>query len=84
MYMKAAVAMLTVMLLILVAACDRPRDPNPVFGEMTDARDSQTYQTVTLGEQTWLAQDLNYPTDGSWCISPTSTSALPVLSAQST
>ena len=38
-------------------------NPNPEFGEMTDARDGQTYQTVTLGDQTWLAQNLNYETD---------------------
>ena len=46
---------------------DSPPDPNPVLGEMIDARDNQTYQTVTLGDQTWLAQDLNYETDNSWC-----------------
>ena len=34
---------------------------------MTDARDAQTYQTVTLGEQTWLARDLNYASDDSKC-----------------
>lgn len=44
-----------------------PPDPNPVLGQMTDARDDQTYQAVTLGGQTWLARDLNYETAGSWC-----------------
>ena len=34
---------------------------------MTDARDGKTYQTVTLGDQTWFAQDLNYETGNSWC-----------------
>jgi len=55
------------MLFLFAAGCDRPSDPNPVFGEMTDSRDGQTYQTVTLGDQTWLAQDLNYEADNSWC-----------------
>ena len=34
---------------------------------MTDVRDGKTYQTVTLGDQTWFAQDLNYETGNSWC-----------------
>lgn len=41
--------------------------PFPRFGSMTDSRDNQTYRTVTLGDQTWLAQDLNYETENSWC-----------------
>jgi len=40
---------------------------NPILSEMTDARDGKTYQTVTLGDQTWFAQDLNYETGNSWC-----------------
>jgi len=53
------------LMFVYVAGC--VNDPKPEFGEMTDARDGQTYQTVKLGDQTWFAQDLNYETENSWC-----------------
>ncbi|MCK4676495.1 MAG: PKD domain-containing protein, partial [Bacteroidales bacterium] len=37
-----------------------------VKGTFTDPRDNQTYSIVTIGSQTWFAENLNFETSNSW------------------
>ena len=52
------------LLAIILLACGEDSSNNSNVsvreGTVTDSRDGKTYKTVTIGSQTWMAENLNY------------------------
>ena len=56
---KTLIALIFLLQIILPAVEQRS-------GIFVDTRDRQTYRTIRIGSQVWLADNLNYNIDGSW------------------
>ena len=68
--MKYVLLLITALSFVFVACSDdspsevSDADIEFTLGTMTDSRDGQTYKTVMIGSQTWMAENLNYAYTG--------------------
>ena len=51
----------------LTTPCKTKSEDNCEYGELVDDRDGQAYKTVKIGDQWWMAENLNYEGVNSYC-----------------
>jgi uncharacterized protein (TIGR02145 family) len=51
----------------LLSSCTNPIELPPLEDTFMDARDNKTYKRINIGEQVWMAKNLNYDASGSKC-----------------
>ena len=51
----------------LATPCKTETEDSCEYGTLNDERDGQIYKTVKIGDQWWMAENLNYETDNSFC-----------------
>ncbi|MCL2220229.1 MAG: fibrobacter succinogenes major paralogous domain-containing protein [Chitinispirillia bacterium] len=65
---RCGLAVTAILAMMVFVGCDNPNGPGGGGkGSFIDSRDGKSYKTVKIGDQTWMAENLNYDASGSVC-----------------